>query len=399
MSILYCTVPHFAVALARQERPALAARPLVLLGDSERVVDASAEAVDSGVAVGSTAQMAQACCPEAQLLEADLVRCRERFEELLDLLEQFSPVVEPRGFGAAYVDLGEGIRARTEAVALCSESGQAVRQALGTGLQPALGWDRSKFTAQAAACYTRPGHLLAVEAAREHDFLGPLPVTLLPLDRDALQRLAFLGLHTLGQYAALPAAAVWQQFGRTGRRAQGYARGEDRRPVISRHRLPVLTADRDLEVACVERERLLAVLEQMAGPLLVELRGNVQACGQVRLTMRFDDGSAEERRRVLLPATTEGTLIERALNDLMSAMHWPAGAVALSLSLEQIQEAAMEQLRLFPDEDAPDCQLRPVLRYLAARFGASRLWRTAIVHPDAPLAEWRASWQREEEEA
>jgi hypothetical protein len=80
-------------------------------------------------------------------------------------------------------------------------------------------------------------------------------------------------------------------------------------------------------------------------------------------------------------------------------MHWPAGAVALSLSLEQIQEAAMEQLRLFPDEDAPDCQLRPVLRYLAARFGASRLWRTAIVHPDAPLAEWRASWQREEEEA
>jgi nucleotidyltransferase/DNA polymerase involved in DNA repair len=398
VSILYCTIPHFAVALARQEHPALSKRPLVLLGAEERVVDASAEAVDNGVTVGSTAQMAQACCPEAQLLEADLVRCRERFEELLDLLEQFSPVVEPRGFGTAYVDLGDAVRARSEAIALCSESGQVVRQALGVTLQPALGWDRSKFTAQAAAQYTRPGRVLAVDADREHDFLGPLPVTLLPLDGDTLQRLAFLGLHTLGQYAALPAAAVWQQFGRAGRRAQSYARGEDRRPVISRHRLPVLTANRDLDGAYVERERLLAILGQMAGPLLAELRENVQACGQVCLCVRFDDGSAEEKRRVFLPPTAEDTLIERALSDLIGAMHWPAGAIALSISLEQIQEAAMEQLRLFPDRGAPDCQLRPVLRYLAARFGASRLWRTAIIRPDAPLAEWRVSWQREEEE-
>ena len=77
---------------------------------------------------------------------------------------------------------------------------------------------------------------------------------------------------------------------------------------------------------------------------------------------------------------------------------WPTGAIALSVSLGQIQDAVMEQLSLFPAENAAEIKLREAHRYLSLRFGASHLWRTALIRPGAPLAEWRASWQREEEE-
>jgi hypothetical protein len=191
---------------------------------------------------------------------------------------------------------------------------------LGQALQPALGWDSSKFTAQAAARRTKPGHLRAVAVRQEQGFLQPLPVTLLPLAEDALQRLCFLGLRTLGQYAALSPAAVWQQFGRAGRVAHRCARGKDDRPIVPRGQALFLKAGIEFETPLVERERLVAALGHVVSPLLAGLRGNLQACGQVRLVVHFDGGGAQEReRRFLLPVANEGRIV-RALERLLDQL-------------------------------------------------------------------------------
>ena len=75
-------------------------------------------------------------------------------------------------------------------------------------------------------------------------------------------------------------------------------------------------------------------------------------------------------------------------------MHWPAGVTGLSVSLGQIQDVVMEQLTLFPLEDERERKLQEVERYLAARFGASRLRRAMLTQPGAPLPEWRAAGWR-----
>jgi len=398
MSVMYCVIPHPAVALARRQRPELTDRPLVVMGPQERVFDASVEAVSCGIAGGMTAQMAQVRCPEATIVDADLVCCREVTQTLLDTLEQFSPTVEPHGIRAAYVDLGSVESEHNKAVALCSACGQQIRQALGQDLEPALGWNQSKFTSQAAAQSTHPGRLLAVDARREHDFLGPLPTSLLPLTWGTQQRLTFLGLRTLGQYAALPEAAVWQQFGRAGRRAHAYARGEDKRPVFARHQMPCLTVDRDLDVPCAERQRLLAILGQMVAPLLSDLQETLRACGSVRLTVHMDDYNAQEQTRFFYVPTAQDALVERALQDLLDRMRWRAGATTLSISLGEIQEAAFGQLTLFETSETNAHSWQKVQHYLASRFGAGRLWRAALIRPGAPLAEWRVDWEREEGE-
>jgi DNA polymerase-4 len=401
MSIVYCAIPHFVAALARRDHPELQACPLVLVGPEGRVLAASAEAAARGVFAGVTVHTARVRCPDARLVEADVAHCRREFETLLELLEHTSPRVEPHGWNAAYVDLGDRSPDRASAVPLCQEIGRSVRRELGETLQPALGWDSAKFTAQAAARRTRPGHLLAVPPAREREFLTPLPVSLLPLEEDVLRRLGFLGLRTLGQYAALPPAAVWQQFGRAGKRAQCYARGEDDRPVVPRWQAHTLTASYDLEDLLVERVRLLAHAQRLVGPLLAELRANLQACGQVRLAVHFDDGSIQERTRSFLFPTAEEPSVARAMEGLIDQIHWPAAATALAVDLGQIQDAVLEQLTLFPAENERERKLREVQRYLTARFGdrpgAPRLRRAILAQPDAPIPEWRAGWVDEDE--
>jgi len=406
VSVLYCTIPHFSTALACRDDPAQAGGPLVLIGPEERVFGVSAEAAACGVAVGMTARMAQVRCPEARLREADLTRCRTELESLLQLLEGVSSTVEPHGWGSAYVDLGSMIRGHADAVGFCREVGQAVRRELGEALQPALGWDSSKFTAQAAARRIPAGHLRAINAVRERAFLRPLPVSLLPLEEEVLQRLHFLGLRTLGQYAVLSPAAVWQQFGRAGKLAQRCARGEDDRPVVSRRHTLQLTAEKELEAPLVEQERLRVALKHLVAPLLAELRGNLQACGQVRLEVGFEDGSVQERERAFLLPVVEEERIVRTLGQLLDNMSWPSGAASLAITLAQIQDAAApavaEQLALFPLEDPRKEKLREVERYLATRFGVTpfggnRLRRAVLAQPGAPLPEWRVSWRSGDE--
>ena len=395
MSVLYCTIPHFAAALARRDDPGLEGQPLVLVGPEGYVFGVSAEAAVCGVAAGMTARAAEVRCPKAHLLEADVARCRTELEGLFQVLERAGPQVEPHGWGAAYADLGDLARDQAGAAGLLRTIGQAVRWELGEPLQPALGWDTSKFTAQTAARRTRPGRLLAVAGVRERTFLSPLPVALLPLEEDALRRLSFLGLRTLGQYAALPSGAVWQQFGRPGKLAHRCARGEDDRPIIPRGQRPQRTAEIELEAPLAEQEGLAAALVHLASPLLAGLRANLQACGQVRLAVRFDDGSAQERTRTFLFPTAGEDLVVRALEQLLAAIYWPAPVVALAVTLEQIQDAVAEQMALFPLPDEREGKLREVERYLAARFGANRLRRAVLAQPGAPLSEWRVGWQGE----
>ena len=348
MAILYCTIPHFAASLARRDDPSLQGRPLVLIGPERRVFDVSAEAAACGIVSGLTARAAEIRCPEARLVEADLGRCREELEALFQLLEGASPNVEPHGWGAAYLDMGAPAQDRAEAMSLCQKIGRAVRHELGEILQPALGWDSSKFTAQAAARRTQPGRLLVVSAVKEPAFLRPLPMSWLPLSEDSLRRLGFLGLRTLGQYAALPPAAVWQQFGQAGRLAQRYARGEDDRPVVPRWQAPRLAAEYEFETPVNERERLLATSGRLVSPLLAELRDNLRACGQVRLAARFDDGSTRQRTCTFLCPTANEAQVMQALGQLADGVRWQGYVTALQVALDHIQDAVPEQLTFLP---------------------------------------------------
>ena len=128
---------------------------------------------------------------------------------------------------------------------------------------------------------------------------------LLPLPEEVLRRLGFLGLRTLGQYAALPPPAVWQQFRRAGKLAQRFARGEDDRLVVPRWQAPRLAAAHDFEVPVNNRARLVAALNHLVGPLATELQENLQVCGEARLTVRFADGSRQERGWAFLSPTAD----------------------------------------------------------------------------------------------
>jgi hypothetical protein len=176
-----------------------------------------------------------------------------------------------------------------------------------------------------------------------------------------------------------------------------------------------LTGEMEFEAPLVEQERLVAALRYLISPLLAELRGNLQACGLVRLTVHLDDGCTQERERAFLFPVAEEERIMRTMSQLLDGIDWRAapaawprtGVTALAVSLAQIQDAIAEQLTLFPLDDqtleaSSLRKLQEVERYLTTRFGTSvfgdrRLRRAALTQPGAPLPEWRIGWQTGDE--
>jgi hypothetical protein len=111
----------------------------------------------------------------------------------------------------------------------------------------------------------------------------------------------------------------------------------------------------------------------------------------------LNDGSIQETTRTFLFPTANEAHLMRILGQLLDGMRWRAPAIALTVTLEQIQDAVVEQLTLFSAESKREQKLREVQRYLIARFGADRLRRVVLAQPGAPLPEWRVAWLNEEE--
>lgn len=389
MSVIACVLPAFPLALLARQEPALWDRPAAVLDPDQRVLALTPPAQKAGVGVGHSSRQARLLCPGLHLYPVDLAAVQTENDALLALLDDYADAVEAIDFGRAYLSAAD--TATHTALPFCQDIGRRIRREL--GLLAAVGCDRSKFTAHAAAQHARPGSVRVVLNEAEQPFLRPLPLALLPLPAEHQRLLAHLGIRTLGQFADLPAAAVFRQFGAAGRLAQQWAQGNDQRPVISRQKRPAITLTAAFDPALENLPDLLAAAERLLAPALTGLQAHLQAAQSLQAVCHFARGPSHNES-ILLPApTTDARRLLGRLAACWQRRQWPEPAAGLTLILSNIQEAPGEQLALFPDEGAPADLLAEALATWRLRYGPGRFLRAEISDALALRVERRVRWQ------
>src|SRR3954462_3028030 len=218
------TIPGLELKAALCRMPTLALRPAALAPEPQGEpllgpVTAAAEA--AGVRPGMRLGEALATCPSLALVEPDAAGAERGWEEILHALEDAGFAVEPASLGVAYFET-RGVER------LYGGLEPALRRALaavGTEWDARIGAAGRRFASLAAASVARPGQVVVVADEELPQFLAPLPLTLLPLERGRYEELEALGVRKLGQLAGLPGGAVAERLGPDGRRAWGLARG------------------------------------------------------------------------------------------------------------------------------------------------------------------------------
>ena len=369
MSVLCGRIPNLAFTLAARHQPDLANHPAALIGRDESVCGLSASAYQAGVRMGMTARLAKMRCPDVLVLDADLAACQDAQTAFLGEVGQWELPIEAHGLGMAYIDLHEVTAEKKEVTALATELGRRLRKTLGDDLQPSLGWDHSKFCSRAAAFHTPVGRMKLVAKEDEVKFLAPLPISYLPLPAHSLQRLNWLGITTLGQFAALPASAVWQQFGKQGQLAHKWAQGRDNRPVRNMMQAGwsplAVEFETPTEGLPLVIEGLMAKLQPHLATWAEELLG----CARLRFELYFTN----RERRILdlnwIEPVTQAARLQSHIANQFAALNWPGALDRVVIIQAATAELPTLQLSLFDEPLVESVTLDEVVAPLKNRYG------------------------------
>jgi protein ImuB len=392
-------IPAFDLRAALRLRPSLQAKPAALAplpGTEPLVGSITAAAEVKGVRPGMRLGEALATCPQLELVEQDPASAAQAWEEILRRIEDAGFGVEPGDPGTVFFET-KGVER------LYGGLEPALKRALaavGTVWDGRAGAAERRFAALAAANVARPGQALIVSDDRTRSFLAPLPLTLLPLERDRYEELEELGVRTIGQLAGLPGAAVAERLGPDGRRAWSLAGG---RGDAARHeraaqqdgrvtpRRPAAALYETLEFPEAVGNEL--TLRRGLGVLIDRLLARPERAGRpprkVAVWARLVGGASWRRTVTLRDPTADPARLRAALAPKLAEL--PAPALKLRLEVSELAEHTGEQLELVAAEgDVLRSRLREGLRQVKAAVGAGGVSTVVEVAPWSRIPEARA---------
>lgn len=373
MSRLACVwMPHL-IAQLEQCRLSSLRQPLIVR-EGDLVLDVSAQAAQCGVLVGDSLVQALARAPEALLVEADLPRYCQAWEEVVDIVSRYSPSMEEERWGIAYLEAeGMGALYNGEEAWI-----QVLRHSLHEylGVQALVGVAGNKFTSRVAAQSSPDWRGYTLVQGADAAFLAPLSIEWLPLSGEVQRRLRLLGITTLGGLARLPASAVAEQFGPECLEAHRWAMGHDNRPLLGRRR-QVLVSTHAFELPEVRREALLYLLDRLLKRLLAELSAEHLSARCLQARFELAGGQIWSKstwaNEGLGPQLLPG-LLDAMLRELEHAPVKSEGVMAIELQLTALESAGGRQLQLFTQlEDR--YRLRETLDKLAKKHVGDTIWQ------------------------
>ena len=243
-----------------------------------------------------------------------------------------------------------------------------------------IGIAPAPFVARVLAERTPPGELRAVSDGQS--YLAPLSLDIVPLEEKVRDELALLGLRTIGDFAALPRAAVFDRFGSAVARAHALARGEYGDLVRADAPPRRILVRRVWDDAIVSREQLVFALRGAVDE--VEARLATDGLAALRLDLRLvREGAAPLRiDRTILPPARESAALLRSLR-------W---ALEERDDLVEVEPARGRQIGLFAPDGARWEEAIATARYLRAKLGEGVVLRPRVVDAEARLPERATEW-------
>jgi DNA polymerase-4 len=327
--------------------------------------EARALGVHSAMGVMKAAQLA----PDAVLLPVDFDEYRKYSRLFKAAVRTLAPVVEDRGIDEIYIDL-------SELPGVFADGGRAVGLALkaavfdATGLTCSVGISPNKLLSKLGSELDKPNGLTLLTAADIPRRIWPLAAKKLNgIGPKASEKLAGLGLHTLGDLAAADPTFLIQHFGNSyGAWLHDASHGRDERPVVTYSEPKSIsretTFERDLH-AVRDRSVLSGIFTELCVQLAGDLARKGYASRTIGIKLRFDDFKSVTRDLSLPAHTLDARTIRRAAGECLKRID-----LTRRLRLLGVRAGALARISelVAPHEPLPD----PKAPLLARDTSASR---------------------------
>lgn len=235
--IVHIDMDAFYASVEQRDDPSLRGRPVVVAWRGARsvVCAASYEARKFGVRSAMPALRAERLCPDAVFVPPDFPRYRAVSRQVREIFARHTDLIEPLSLDEAYLDVtAPKILLSSGDVPSATAIAQTIRAQIReeTQLTASAGVAPNKFLAKIASDWRKPDGLFVIRPEQAFDFLTPLPVGRIPgVGKVMQEKLAALGVGTVGELRTLGEARLQREFGSFGLRLHALAQGIDARPV------------------------------------------------------------------------------------------------------------------------------------------------------------------------
>jgi DNA polymerase-4 len=379
-TILHADLDAFYASVEQRDNPELVGQAVLVGG--QIIMAASYEARAQGVSTPMNRKQALAICPDAVVIDPRPDAYSAASEDVMAILEEFSPTIEKMSIDEAFLDGGgmEHIHGTPREIA--EKIRATVREEV--GLPITVGVARTKFMAKVASGAAKPDGLLVVEPADEESFLHPMPVEAVwGVGKITAAKLRSRGVDTVGDIVEMDPQTLEDVLGtHAGRRLHALARGEDPRRVESGGRRKSIGAQRALP----KQPRTLAELETIVASLVDRAAPRLRAAGRsartVELTIRFGDFSRITRSKTLPAASSATEEFVGALRTLLGGeideIH-ERGITLIGIGLSNLEQG--DQLEL-PIGGQRRVDVDAAVDAVRQRFGGAAIERGAAVGKD-----------------
>ncbi|MGH8774218.1 MAG: DNA polymerase IV [Jiangellaceae bacterium] len=362
-SILHLDLDAFYAAVEQRDKPSLRGRPVVVggLGPRGVVSTASYEARRFGVRSAMSMAEARSRCPHAAFLAGRFGAYRAVSDDVMAVLRDLSPLVEPISLDEAFVDL-----AGATMPDLSPASVRAVAAALRadildrTRITASVGAATSKLLAKIASEQAKPDGLVVVEPGTELAVLRPLPVRALwGVGPATAERLTRLGVRTVGDLDRITETELVDLLGEAhGRALHRLAGAEDDRAVSSERESKSVSVEDTFDRDITDPALLSALVQRLAVRVVARLARSGLSGRTVTLKVRLHDFTTLSRSATLPAPTDDARTVTRLAARLFTEIDTSGGirllGVGVSGLADWVQEDLLSSSSPAPVDDGPD---------------------------------------------
>ncbi|WP_381563027.1 DNA polymerase IV [Streptomyces eurythermus] len=394
-TILHLDMDAFFAAVEQASKPSLRGKAVVVGGLGPRGVVATASYEARVFGVHSAMPMAQArrLAPNAAYLVPRFTLYRAISEQVMALLRELSPLVEPLSLDEAFVDLEAGGAAWDAESA--RRAGQKLRADIRavTGLTGSVGLAASKMLAKIASEQAKPDGLVLIEPGTERDMLAPMPVRTLPgvgpATGDHLRR---AGITTVRELAEAGEDELVRLLGKAhGQALYAMAHARDERPVVAEREAKSVSVEDTYDVDIHDRLRVGLEVQRLADRCVRRLRGAGLSGRTIVLKVRRYDFSTLTRSETLRGPTDDPAVIREAAARLLDSVDTTGGVRLLGVGVSGLADYTQEDLfaQAMPVRVAEEPEEAAVEAEAEQPEAAERHWRAG---QDVRHAEYGPGW-------
>jgi len=321
--IVHVDMDAFFASVEERDNPAYRGKPVIVGADPKGgkgrgvVAACSYEARRFGIHSAMPISIAYNRCPEGIFLEPRMRKYAEASHKVFDILETFTPDIEPISVDEAFMDItGSWHLFGKTPVETCRKIKEAIKKE--TGLTASIGMAPNMMTAKIASDLKKPDGLVVVTRENLLKFLRPLPVgKLWGVGEKTLEELKKMGISTIGDLAKRSPDEIAGIFGRHGEHIWQLANGMDPRSVEPVDEVKSVSNEYTFDEDTRNENEVRDVIMQLSEKVSRRLRKDGLKGRTVTLKIRFSDFHTYTRANTISESTNfVDTIYDNAVRHL-----------------------------------------------------------------------------------